>query len=108
MDLKVVFYVSLDENRKLAIILDNIIKGERSWTWKEMTLMMTDISESILMSIPMLDSIFPQLTNQQFINCAFLERTLALVSAYPVKPNLSRVSLRRIQGNAIAKKNVPH
>jgi hypothetical protein len=26
----------------------------------------------------MLDSIFPQLTNQQFINCAFLERTLAL------------------------------
>ena len=26
MDLKVVFYVSLDENRKLAIILDNIIK----------------------------------------------------------------------------------
>ena len=36
--------------------------------------MMTDINESILMSIPMLDSIFPQLTNQQFINCAFLER----------------------------------
>ena len=36
--------------------------------------MMTDISESILMSIPMLDSVFPQLTNQQFINCAFLER----------------------------------
>ena len=35
-------------------------------------------NESILMSIPMLDSIFPQLTNQQFINCAFLERTLAL------------------------------
>ena len=29
MDLKVVFYVSLDENRKLAIILDNIIKGEK-------------------------------------------------------------------------------
>ena len=26
------------------------------------------------MSIPMLDSVFPQLTNQQFINCAFLER----------------------------------
>ena len=26
MDLKVVFYVSLDENRKLAIILDNIIR----------------------------------------------------------------------------------
>ena len=39
-----------------------------------MTLMMTDINESILMPIPMLDSIFPQLTNQQFINCAFLER----------------------------------
>ena len=36
--------------------------------------MMTDINESILMSIPMLDSVFPQLTNQQFINCAFLER----------------------------------
>ncbi len=35
--------------------------------------MMTDINESILMSIPMLDSIFPQLTNQQFINCAYLE-----------------------------------
>jgi hypothetical protein len=44
--------------------------------------MMTGKDESILMSIPMLDSIFPQLTNQQFINCAFLERTLALVSAY--------------------------
>ena len=26
MDLKVFFYVSLDENRKLAIILDNIIR----------------------------------------------------------------------------------
>ena len=36
--------------------------------------MMTGKDESILMSIPMLDSIFPQLTNQQFINCAFLER----------------------------------
>ena len=36
--------------------------------------MMTDIKESILMSILMLDSIHPQLTNQQFINCAFLER----------------------------------
>ncbi len=36
--------------------------------------MMTDINESILMSIPMLASAFPQLTNQQFINCAFLER----------------------------------
>ena len=44
--------------------------------------MMTGRDESILMSIPMLDSIFPQLTNQRFINCAFLERTLALVSAY--------------------------
>ena len=57
--------------------------------------MMTDISESILMSIPMLDSVFPQLTNQQFINCAFLERTLALVSAYCAKPNTTRVSLSR-------------
>ena len=57
--------------------------------------MMTGKDESILMSIPMLDSIFPQLTNQQFINCAFLERTLALVSAYPVKPNTTRVSLSR-------------
>ena len=36
--------------------------------------MMTGKGESILMSIPMLDSIFPKLTNQQFINCAFLER----------------------------------
>ena len=42
--------------------------------------MMTDINESILMSIPMLDSIFPQLTNQQFINCAFLERPPSCVS----------------------------
>ena len=57
--------------------------------------MMTDINESILMSIPMLDSIFPQLTNQQFINCAFLERTLDLVSAYSAKPNTTRVSLSR-------------
>ena len=60
---------------------------------------MTGIDESILMSIPMLDSIFPRLTNQQFINCAFLERTLDLVSASPVpiaysaKPNSTRVSL---------------
>ena len=54
---------------------------------------MTGKDESILMSIPMLDSIFPQLTNQQFINCAFLERTLALVSAYCAKPNTTRVSL---------------
>ena len=57
--------------------------------------MMTGKDESILMSIPMLDSIFPQLTNQQFINCAFLERTLALVSAYCAKPNTTRVSLSR-------------
>jgi hypothetical protein len=58
---------------------------------------MTGKGESILMSIPMLDSIFPQLTNQQFINCAFLERTLALVSAYLSysKPNTTRVSLSR-------------
>ena len=41
--------------------------------------MMTDINESILMSILMLDSAFPQLTNQQFINCAFLERPPYLV-----------------------------
>ena len=51
------------------------------------------------MSILMLDSIFPQLTNQQFINCAFLERTLDLVSTSPVPiaysavPNTTRVSL---------------
>ena len=63
--------------------------------------MKTDISKSILMSIPMLDSIFPQLTNQQFINCAFLERTLDLVSPSPVpitdsaRPNTTRVSLSR-------------
>ena len=66
--------------------------------------MMTDINESILMSIPMLDSIFPQLTNQQFINCAFLERTLDLVSTSPVPitysavPNTTRVSLIRLSG----------
>ena len=42
--------------------------------------MMTGKDESILMSIPMLDSIFPQLTNQQFINCAFLERPPSCVS----------------------------
>ena len=57
---------------------------------------MTGKDESILMSIPMLDSIFPQLTNQQFINCAFLERTLALVSAQQCcVPNTTRVSLSR-------------
>jgi hypothetical protein len=62
---------------------------------------MTGKDESILMSIPMLDSIFPQLTNQQFINCAFLERTLALVSAYLsyCKPNTNRVSLNILQAH---------
>ena len=60
--------------------------------------MMTDINES--MPIPMLDSIFPQLTNQQFINCAFLERTLVLVSPalfrlHTVLCLTTRVSLSR-------------
>ena len=50
--------------------------------------MKNDINESILMSIPMLDSIFPQLTNQQFINCAFLERP-----PYLVRPALSGLSV---------------
>ena len=43
---------------------------------------MTDISESILMSIPMLDSVFPQLTNQQFYQLR-LPRETALYSALP-------------------------
>ena len=57
--------------------------------------MMTGKDESILMSIPMLDSIFPQLTNQQFINCAFLERTLVRSALSLVLCLLTRVSLSR-------------
>jgi hypothetical protein len=46
--------------------LDNIIRGKdlRSWNKER-----NDKNESILMSTLM----FPQLTNQQFINCAYLE-----------------------------------
>ena len=47
---------------------------------------MTGKDESILMSIPMLDSIFPQLTNQQFINCAFLEISLDRTQACVLLP----------------------
>ena len=40
----------------------------------------------VLMSIPMLASIFPQLTNQQFINCAYLEILSFYVSLVFVVP----------------------
>ena len=62
--------------------------------------MMTDISESILMSIPMLDSIFPQLTNQQFINCAFLERPPSSLFC----PLFYRAALIRSIGDSLSRK----
>ena len=48
--------------------------------------MKNDINESILMSILMLDSAFPQLTYQQFINCAYLEILSFYVSLVFVVP----------------------
>jgi hypothetical protein len=59
--------------------LDNIIRGKdlRSWNKER-----NDKNESILMSTLM----FPQLTNQQFINCAYLEILPFYVSLVFVVP----------------------
>ena len=62
--------------------------------------MMTGKDESILMSIPMLDSIFPQLTNQQFINCAFLERPPSSLFC----PLFYRAALIRSIGDSLSRK----
>ena len=62
--------------------------------------MMTGKDESILMSIPMLDSIFPQLTNQQFINCAFLERPPCTLLC----PLFYRTALIRLIGDSLSRK----
>ncbi len=52
------------------------------------------------MSILMLNSLSPQLTNQQFINCAFLERPPPTLSS----PLFYRAALIRSIGDSLSRK----